>query len=104
MHSQHKMLRASILTLALAASNPFHLNVRPAFYLPCLLAMPEKASLMICLGDRKIGILMDCGNTGSVKLGNVRKKWLKNVLVHIFLFIVRYFLSFVLNLLSQPYL
>ena len=46
MHSQHKMLKAIILTLALATFNPFHSNVRPVFYLPCLLAMPDKASLI----------------------------------------------------------
>ena len=67
------MLRAIILTLALATFNPFHSNVRPAFYLPCLLVMPEEASLMICLLDRQIGFLMECGKTGSIKLGTVRK-------------------------------
>ena len=38
------------------------------------------------------------------KLGIVRKEWFEYVLVHIFLFIVRYFLSFVLDLLNQSYL
>ena len=85
------MLRAIISTLALATFNPFHSNVRPAFYLPCLLGIPEESNLMICLADRQTGFLMQCGNTGSVELWTVRKEWFDNVLVHIFLFIIRYF-------------
>ena len=34
---------------------------------------------------------MECGNRGGVELGTVRKEWFEYVLVHIFLFIVRYF-------------
>ena len=41
------MLSAVILTLALATFNPFHSNIRSAFYLPCLIALPEEASLII---------------------------------------------------------
>ena len=68
------MLSAVILTLALATFNPFHSNIRSAFYLPCLIALPEEASLIIWLADRKPGFLMECGNTESVKLGTVRKE------------------------------
>ena len=85
------MLRVIILTPALATFNPFHSNVRPAFYLPCLHAMPEEACVKICLADRQTGFLMECGNRGGVELGTVRKEWFEYVLVHIFLFIVRYF-------------
>ena len=53
--------------------------------------MPEEVSLMICLADRQIDFLMECGNTGSVELGTVRKEWFEYVLVLIFPFIVRYF-------------
>ena len=85
------MLRVIILTPALAAFHLFHSNVRPAFYLPCLHAMPEEACVKICLADRQTGFLMECGNRGGVELGTVRKEWFEYVLVHIFLFIVRYF-------------
>ena len=85
------MFRAIILTLSLTTTNPFHLNVRPAFHLPGCLVMPVEVSQMICLADRQTGFLVGCGNTGSVDLGIVRKEWFENVLVHIFLFIVRYF-------------
>ena len=85
------MLRVIILTPVLATFHLFHSNVRPAFYLPCLHAMPEEACEKICLADRQTGFLMECGNRGGVELGTVRKEWFEYVLVHIFLFIVRYF-------------
>ena len=85
------MLRVIILTPALATFNPFHSNVRPAFYLPCLHAMPEEACVKICLADRQTDFLMKCENRVGVELGTVRKEWFEYVLVHIFLFIVRYF-------------
>ena len=85
------MLRVIILTPALATFHLFHSNVQPAFYLPCLHAMPEEACVKICLADRQTGFLMECGNRGGVELGTVRKEWFEYVLVHIFLFIVRYF-------------
>ena len=53
--------------------------------------MPEEACVKICLADRQTGFLMECGNRGGVELGTVRKEWFEYVLVHIFLFIVRYF-------------
>ena len=81
------MLRAIILTLTLATFSLFHSNVRPAFYLPCLLAMLEEASLKVCLAGRQTGFFMECRNTKSVELENVRKKWFE----YVFLFIVRYF-------------
>ena len=58
---------------------------------------------MIRLADRQTGFLMECGNTGSVELGTVRKERFEYGLVHIFLFIVRY-LSFVFDLINQPYI
>ena len=93
------MLRVIILTPALATFHLFHSNVQPAFYLPCLHAMPEEACVKICLADRQTGFLMECGNRGGVELGTVRKEWFEYVLVHIFLFIVRYFLTFEFDLL-----
>ena len=83
------MLRAIILTVALASFNLFHSNFQPAFYLPCPLVVPVVTSLTICLVDRETGFLMKCGNTRSIELGTVRKEWFENVLVHIFLFIIR---------------
>ena len=62
--------------------------------------MPEEASLKICLADLQTGFLMEYVNTGSVELGTVKKEWFEYVLVYVFLFIVRYFLSFVLDLLN----
>ena len=53
--------------------------------------MPEEVNLMIYLADRQTGFLTKCGNTGSVELGTIRKEWFEYVLVHIFLFIVKYF-------------
>ena len=84
------MLNAVILTLALASFNPFHLNVRPGFYLTCLLVIPEEASLMVCLADRQTDVLMECGNTGNLELETMEKEWFEYVLGHISLSIVRY--------------
>ena len=53
------MLRAIILTLALATASLFHSSVRSAFYFTCPLVMIAKASLMICLADRLAGFLIE---------------------------------------------
>ena len=47
---------------------------------------------------------MEYENTRSGELGTVRKEWVEYVLVHISLFIVRYFLPFLVYLLNQTYL
>ena len=83
------MLRATKLTLALATFNPFHSNVRPAFYLPCPLVIPVEVSLMICLADGETGFLMECGNRRSVKIRTFKKERFE--CVHTFLLIVKFF-------------
>ena len=94
------MLRAIILTLTLATFSLFHSNVRPAFYLPCLLAMLEEASLKVCLAGRQTGFLMECRNTKSVELETLER----NGLNMFFCSLLDIFLLFVLDLPNQHYL
>ena len=73
--SSAQTAQGNLIVLALAIFNPFSSDVRPAFYLPCLHAMSEESSLMICLEDQQTGFLMEYGNAGSVELGTVKKEW-----------------------------
>ena len=94
------MLVAIITALALVAFNPF----RPVFHLFCTIVMSLVDCLRICSADQQTGFLMKGGYTGSVELRIVRKDCFEYVLVHNFLFIVRFFLALVFYLLYQPYL
>ena len=96
------MLKVIIITLILAIFNPFHWNIQPAFHLPFSPVMLMETSLMISLADQQTGLLRECCNKGSLELGTVIKKGFKYVLVHIFLFIVRYFFV-VYNVSSKLY-
>ena len=65
--------------------------------------MTVEASLKIFLADQHSDFLMDCGNASCVELGTFGKEWFEYILVIISLFLVRYFLSFVLYLLTIFY-